>query len=83
MPSAAGGVFFIVFAVVGGVIWISVTSAAASQFHGPPKIFPLFGFVFIGFGIFGGLVQISKARALERARARYRARRDKLLRESE
>jgi hypothetical protein len=73
-PSIAGGVVTMIIGVVGGGAW---TLFAAS--HGAPGIFPLFGLVFIVFGVAAGLMSISKAGELDTTRNDYESRRQQLI----
>ena len=76
VPSASGGVIGGVIAVIVGFVWMAITAGA-----GAPGIFPLFGLLFIGAGIFGAVSQLSKADQYSREESSYQSRRAALLRE--
>ena len=73
-PSIAGGLITMIVAVVGGGAW---TLFAATM--GAPAFFPLFGLLFIGFGVAVGLSSITKAGQLDTTRSDYQTRRQQLL----
>ncbi|HYO09214.1 MAG TPA: hypothetical protein VER17_09595 [Tepidisphaeraceae bacterium] len=78
VPSSVGGVVGGVVAVIFGIAWMSITAGI-----GAPAIFPLFGLLFIGAGLFGAISQVGKASAYEQEEADYRQRRAALLRQDE
>lgn len=63
-----------IFAVVAGVLWMTF---AASM--GAPVVFTLFGLVFIGAAVFGGVSALRRAEAYEREHADYERDRHELL----
>lgn len=77
-PSAGVGVVASIGAAIFGVIW---TVMAASM--GAPVFFPLFGVVFIGAAIFGGVRAVTHAGAYKREQELYEQRRAALMRDDE
>ncbi len=70
VPSTAGSVIGGIVIVVFGIFW----TAAASQ-AGAPGIFPLFGVLFILFGIATSVFSFTKAEGYSAAERKYRRRR--------
>ena len=77
VPSAVGGVFAAVIAVVVGIVWM----AAASSI-GAPGFMKVFGVAFIAVGIIGGMTVATKGSAYAQAERAYQQRRQELLRQS-
>jgi predicted phage tail protein len=77
VPSVAGGIFTIIFGVVAGGIWMTFAYTAV---HAPP-LFCMFGLVFMGAAVFGGVNMVSKAGRLDVERRDYETRRQSLLAE--
>jgi DNA-directed RNA polymerase subunit RPC12/RpoP len=78
IPTTTGSVFGGIVIVVFGIIW----TAMASQMGGGPGVFgffPLFGIVFILFGVGMSIYSFSKASDYARAERAYRRRRSALL----
>ena len=71
IPTAAGSAVGAIVAIVGGIVWMVVASQVASGFGGVGAIFPLFGLVFIGFGIASSVGGSKKAERYKRAKKRY------------
>jgi hypothetical protein len=82
-PNAAGAVVMGVVAVVGGLIWMVFTGSmianSPSGMGGPPTFLPLFGLLFIAFGVGAAIWQFSKAQAYKEAEETYKRRRRALL----
>ena len=75
-PSATSATFGGIMAIVGGVAWMIFTGASPA-----PAIFPMFGLVFVGVGIFGMISGNGKASEFESLRSRYQMRRGQLISE--
>ena len=73
-PNATSATFGGILAIVIGVAWMIFTGATPA-----PAIFPLFGLVFIGGGIFGMISGNRKASEFERLRSRYQMKRGQLI----
>lgn len=73
-PSATSATFGGIMAVVMGVVWMVLTGSTPA-----PPIFPMFGLVFIGAGIFGMVSGNGKASEFENLRSRYQARLGELI----
>jgi hypothetical protein len=73
-PSAVGGMIGSVIAVVFGVIWMIVASSS-----GAPGFFVLFGLVFIGAAVIGGISSLGKAAQFNDAQQSYQQRRQQLM----
>lgn len=73
-PSAASSTFGGIMAIVMGVFWMVLTGSSPA-----PALFPMFGLVFIGVGIFGMISGNGKASEFHRLRSRYQARRGQLI----
>jgi len=73
-PSATSSTFGGIVAIVIGVVWMIFTSATPAM-----AIFPMFGLVFIGAGIFGMISGNGKASEFEGLRSHYQARRGQLI----
>jgi cobalamin biosynthesis protein CobD/CbiB len=78
VPSSGGAIAISLVASVFGVFWII---GAISM--GAPFFFPLFGVVFVGVVIVGGISSAGKANLYTEAHAKYQHRRRALLRELE
>ncbi len=74
-PSSAGGVFMIIFGLVAGGGWMTFAFTAV---HAPP-LFCMFGLVFMGAAVFGGISMLGKAGRLDDTRRQYEDRRQILL----
>lgn len=77
--SVVGGIVVVVF----GLFWMSVTLGMASRGPGSFALFPLFGLVFIGAGIFGAINAFGKAEAYQRDLRKYQAERRRLVSEAQ
>jgi LSD1 subclass zinc finger protein len=70
VPSTSGSVIGGIVVVVFGIFWTAVATQA-----GAPGIFPVFGLLFIGFGIVVCISSFTKAQQYTAAEQRYRRRR--------
>lgn len=73
-PNATSATFGGILAIVIGVAWMIFTGATPA-----PAIFPLFGLVFIGGGIFGMISGNNKASEFESLRSRYQMKRGQMI----
>lgn len=73
-PSASSATFGGMLAIAMGVVWMIFTGASPA-----PAIFPMFGLVFIGGGIFGIISGNGKASEFESLRSRYQMKRGHLI----
>jgi hypothetical protein len=73
-PSMAGSAIGGIVAVAFGIFWTGLTISA-----GAPGIFPLFGIIFIGAGLFGAIAGMVKSGQYEEAESEYQRRRAALL----
>lgn len=80
--AVAGGLFIAGFGLFWTIMAAGITSAG-SQMGAPGvvRIFPLFGLLFIAFGLFNAFRIYSKAEAFEKDNRDYRQQRQKLVRE--
>ncbi|WP_035602446.1 hypothetical protein [Haloferula sp. BvORR071] len=78
MPSTGGSVAGGIFAIVGGIVWMSFAARI-----GAPMPFPLFGLLFIGFAIFSMVNGASKASSYESEGRDFEQRRNSLIRQIE
>jgi len=82
-PSAGTAIFVGVFAVIAGLIWMGFTMSMMRMGPagpgGPGVFFPLFGLVFIAFGVGSAVWQYNRAMAFQRAEEAYQRRRRALL----
>jgi len=74
-PSVVGGIFGAIIAVVGGIVWIVVTSSS-----GAPAFFPLFGVLFMIVGFIAGIGGVFRASRYQDAQRAYEQQREQLLR---
>ena len=74
IPSEGGSALMGVIVVVFGIFW---TLMAFNM--GAPAFFPLFGLIFIGFGIYQTVTNMGKASAYEEAERVYRRKRRQIL----
>ncbi len=72
-----GGIFAVIFGTFWTVMAFAITSASP---FAAAKIFPLFGLLFIGGGIFSAIHARNKASDYKRAKRRYESERDALAR---
>ena len=77
-PSAAASAFGGMILIVGGIVWMVFTAS-----NGAPGIFPLFGLVIIGFGIYSIANGASKAETFNSAQSIYQQRRSRMIRDIE
>ena len=77
VPSKTGSIAGLCVIVPFGIFWTVMASKASNM--GAPRIFPLFGLLFIALGIFTSIRSFNKAKAFERDRERYRRRRRDLM----
>jgi len=76
VPGKAGAVAMGIIGVGGGALW---TAFAASM--GAPIFFPLFGLLFIAFGLFGAVSVWMKAADFKNSQRDYQQRRQSLMRD--
>ena len=86
-PTTVGGIVLIVFSSVAGLAWMTFAFAitGGARAMGAPGVFsafPLFGLVFIAFGVFGGIMTITRATRFRAERDDYERRRASLMGES-
>jgi hypothetical protein len=73
--SIVGGIAIVGF----GIFWTIIAASMSSRFDGPISIFPIFGVIFILFGIAMSIYSFNKAEKYQSARKRYLQRRGQLL----
>ncbi|MBA3315036.1 MAG: hypothetical protein H0T47_17325 [Planctomycetaceae bacterium] len=85
--SIVGGIVITIFGVIWTMIACGIGGAAFGNAPGPfgliGAIFPLFGIAFIAFGLWNAFQSYNKASEYEKAQARYRRRREELLRDED
>lgn len=74
VPTIPGAMIGIAVAVVFGLVWIGIAINI-----GAPMSFPLFGLVFIAFGVFLGVSGMQKAKAMQSRRQRFEFDRSQVL----
>ena len=79
-PNGAGAVIFGVIMAGFGLFWTVMAFSITSHFGGIANCFPLFGLIFVGFGIWMAVTGPKKAAEFEAARRRHQARRAAVLR---
>lgn len=75
LPTKASGILMGVFTAGFGILWTVMASSTVGDLGGPGAIFPLFGLVFVVFGIVVGIYTFSRASQFEEAQRRYQRRR--------
>lgn len=76
--SVVGGVFVVCFGLFWMVFAFGITSGSP---FGMARVFPLFGLIFIAFGVFAAVSSYKKAEGYRTAKRRYRQRRAEVLRD--